>query len=392
MTSGLGADKETTMFSSTIGQRAARLKFLATVVAILGADLTGWAGSAQPAQAAPHHTIIVPPGTGTISAAVAGAHAGDTIKLLAGTFFDSVFINVPLHISGAGATRTTIRPQATSHNPCNVEGVNGLCVSGPRDKHGNPERAKPLRGVTIDGLRVTGFTGSGVFGMNTDGLTVHDVWADRNDAYGIARFVSTRSTFAHNTASYNGEAGFYVGDSPNAQSVVIDNSADHNGFGVFLRDSTQVTASGNRVWGNCIGIFALNSGEGAPGDLPAGDYRITDNAAWANDKACPAGEHPPFSGVGIGVFGVHDSLVRNNTVIANQPSGASVGSGGIVLASTKASGGADPSNNSIYDNDLNENQPADIASDRTGHGNRISANLCSTTLPGDLGGCTGAVI
>ena len=359
------------MFRSTIRQRTARLKLLATLVAILGAALTTWAASARPAQAVPHHTITVRPGTGTISAAVAKARAGDTIKLLGGTFYDSVFIHLPLHISGAGATRTTIRPPATPHNPCNVEGMNGLCVSGPRDTHGNPERTKPLRDVTIDGLRVTGFTGSGVFGLNTDRLTVHDVWADRNEGYGIARFVSTRSTFEHNTASYNGEAGFYVGDSPNAHSLVIDNSADHNGFGVFLRDSTRVTASGNRVWGNCIGIFALDSGEGAPGDLPAGDYRITDNAAWGNNKACPAGEHPPFSGVGIGLFGVHDSLVRNKTVIANQPSGASVGSSGIVLASTKVSGGADPSNNSIHDNDLSDNQPADIASDRTGHGNKI---------------------
>ena len=102
-----------------------------------------------------------------------------------------------------------------------------------------------------------------------------------------------------------------------------------------------------------------------------------------NDFLSPQGKAFPL---------IKDSLVRNNTVIANQPSGASVGSGGIVLASTKVSGGADPSNNSIHDNDLNENQPADIASDRTGHGNRVSANLCATTLPDDLGGCTSAVI
>jgi hypothetical protein len=66
--------------------------------------------------------------------------------------------------------------------------------------------------------------------------------------------------------------------------------------------------------------------------------------------------------------------------------------GGIVLASTKVSGGADPSNNRIRHNDLSENEPADIASDRTGHGNRISANLCSSTFPADLGGCTGVDI
>src|SRR5664279_5301417 len=136
------------MFRSTIRQRTARLKLLATLVAILGAALMTWAASARPAQAVPHHTITVRPGTGTISAAVAKAHAGDTIKLLGGTFYESVFIHLPLHISGAGATRTTIRPSVTSHNPCNIDGMNGLCVSGPRDTHGNLERTKPLRDLS----------------------------------------------------------------------------------------------------------------------------------------------------------------------------------------------------------------------------------------------------
>ena len=49
----------------------------------------------------------------------------------------------------------------------------------------------------------------------------------------IARFASTKSLFADNRVSYNGEAGLYVGDSPNADSVVRDNRADHNGFGIL---------------------------------------------------------------------------------------------------------------------------------------------------------------
>lgn len=307
-----------------------------------------------------------------------------------GTFYDSVFIPIPLHISGAGWTRTVIRPPAASPNLCHAHGMDGLCVAGALDAHGNPDPNHPVRNVTIEDLRVTGFSDSGVFGLNTDRLRVHAVRADHNSGYGIARFVSTDSTFADNSASYNGEAGLYLGDSPNAHSLVRHNSADHNGFGIFLRDSTGITAVDNQLWGNCVGLLALNSGHGAPGDLPGGDYRIIGNTARANDRACPAGEHPAFSGVGIGLFGVHDVRARDNTILDNHPTGPSVASGGIVLASTASTGGADPSNNTVRGNDLHDNQPADITSDTTGTGNTISGNHCTTTIPSNLRGCARA--
>ena len=334
---------------------------------------------------APHHPRAA--GIGTISAAVGAAHPGDNLTLSPGTFYDSVFIAIPLHIRGAGWTRTVIRPPLSSHNPCNTTGVDGLCVAGARDANGNPDPGKPVSNVTIDSLRITGFSDSGVFGLNTDRLRVHHVVADHNGSYGIARFVSTHSTFEDDSASYNGEAGLYLGDSPGARSVVRHNTADHNGFGIFLRDSTDITAVDNRVWANCVGIMAINSGRGAPGDLPAGDYHLIDNTALANDMACPAGEHPPLSGVGLGLFGVHGTRVRDNTILDNQPTGPSLASGGIVLASTRATGGADPQHNTVRHNHLRRNQPADLSSDGTGVDNTITGNRCATSIPSDLGGC-----
>jgi parallel beta-helix repeat protein len=376
MTTPFTHHQEKTMFSTPLALRSRLLKRLAPLLAILAVTGSTWAlATPQTAQAAQHRTITVRPGTGTISAAVATARPGDHLVLTAGTFRDSVSIEIPIRISGSGPASTVIRPPAHPAHPCDADGVDGLCVLG-------------AGGVTIEGLRVTGFSGSGVFGLNTDRLNVHNVRADHNSGYGIARFVSTRSTIEANTASYNGEAGIYVGDSPNARSVVRNNTADHNGFGVFLRDSTEVVASGNRFWSNCIGIFALDSGHGAPADTPAGDYTITGNRAYANDLACPAGEHPPFSGVGIGLFGVHDTRVSGNAVAVNKPTGPSLASGGIALASTRASGGHDPRHNLVRDNRLYGNRPADITSDGTGSGNTIAHNICSTTIPSRLGGCT----
>ncbi len=238
----------------------------ARYVAVTSLTVGALALAVAPAQATEgHHTFTVRPGTGTISAAVARAHPGDTIRLKRGTYFDSVAIPITLTIRGAGWDKTTIKPPAHPNpkNPCNMMGaVEGLCALGAVDSQGNPNLSKPVVDVHVSDLRVTGFSDTGVIGFNTKGMRVTDVKADHNGGYGIARFVSTNSVFADNWASWNGEAGLYMGDSPHANSVLRDNKADHNGFGLFMRDSTELQAFDNQVWGNCVGILALNSGHG----------------------------------------------------------------------------------------------------------------------------------
>ena len=364
-------------------------------VALIGSAALALAVGVAPAQAATHHTLDVEPGTGTISAAVAAAHPGDTLQLEKGTYWDSVAIPITLTIRGAGDSATVIKPPPNPNSFCDTPAsgstpasVEGLCPVGALDNMGNPITSKPVVDVTISDLRLTGFSDSGIFGFNTKGLYVHDVRSDHNGGYGIARFVSTHSLFADNWASYNGEAGLYMGDSPDSDSVMLNNWSFGNGFGLFLRDSTHQSAIGNHVWGNCVGILALNSGHGAPGDLPAGNYTITGNSVWGNDRACPASNGPALSGIGIALAGVHTSVVSGNWVTNNHAGGPSLVSGGIVVLSTKFTGGADPTNNTVRDNYLDHNKPADIVWDGTGTGNKIRDNNCDTSLPPHLGFCS----
>jgi Right handed beta helix region len=313
--------------------------------------------------------------------------AVDTIVLKAGTFRDSVLIDNALTIRGAGWSKTTIKPPTTSTNPCNQQGsMEGLCVVGAFDSLGNPDPSKPVRNVSISRLHFTNFT-HGVFGLNANGLMVNGVRSDHNSGYGIARFVSTRSSFTGKRVSWNGEAGLYVGDSPNAASVIQGNRSDHNGIGIFMRDSTGLTATDNQSWSNCVGILALNSGSGAPGDLPAGNYKITCNKVWANNMECPPADgHPGFSGLGIALAGVHDVVARDNTVSNNRCTQASdLPKGGIVVLSTAFLGGADPTNNAVAGNVLHNNKPADIFWDGTSTGNKVTNNRCMTAIPGNLG-------
>ena len=371
------------------------MKHPSRAVALVGSAGLALVVGISPAQAATHHTWDVEPGTGTISVAVAAASPGDTIQLEAGTYWDSVGIPITLAIRGAGEFTTVIKPPTHPKALCDTPAsgstpaaVEGLCPFGALDSMGNPIPSRPVVGVTISDLRLTGFSDSGVIGFNTKGLNVHNVRSDHNGGYGIARFVSTDSLFANNWVSYNGEAGLYMGDSPHAHSVLLNNWADHNGYGLFMRDSTEITATGNHVWGNCVGILAINAGGHAPGDLPAGNYQIIGNTVTANDQACAAPGAPPTSGIGIALVGVHDTLAAGNWVNDNQPSGASVASGGIVVFSNKASGGADPTNNTVRGNSLDHNKAADIVSDGTGTGNTITDNSCDTSLPPHLGFCS----
>jgi hypothetical protein len=181
-------------------------------------------------------------------------------------------------------------------------------------------------------MLVTGFPGTGVFGSGTNGLQVTRVVAISDGGYGISRFVSTRTLFAHDVAIGNDEAGFYVGDSPDADTVVRDDQAFGNQFGIFVRHAREVLVTDNRLSGNCQGILVLDDGQ--PGG--AGNAVITSNIVVDNNKFCPKGGDTPVNtqGGGILLLGATRTLVTHNTVIGN--SGKQINSGGIVVASAKA--------------------------------------------------------
>ena len=64
--------------------------------------------------------------------------------------------------------------------------------------------------------------------------------AVNDGGYGISRFVSSKTLFADDTAIGNDEAGFYVGDSPHADTVVRNDRAFGNQFGIFIRHARHV--------------------------------------------------------------------------------------------------------------------------------------------------------
>jgi Right handed beta helix region len=325
----------------------------------------------------------------SIQAAVNRAHPGDTIVIDRGRYFQSVgIINPGITLRGAGSGRhgTVLRQPKSLSGFCfdpTEKVLAGICGGGIDPVTG--QAGKPLRGPTIVGIRVQGFSGDGMVFFNTTHLTVRQSASIDNGGYGITSFVGHDTRFLRNLAVGDHEAGFYVGDSPHANIRLIGNRAIGNEpFGFLHRDSSFGVDIGNVARDNCVGSIYLDSDLGPAATRFWVAHR---NQYIANNRACPAGEEAgptPVSGIGVAIVGAQHVGLVGNLSRANRPSLAGALAGGIVVMSGKSWGAGDANNNLIARNLAHRNQPADIVWDGTGSNNRFRRNHCDTSQPGGL--------
>ena len=354
-----------------------------SVIAVCAAGLGIALISGTAASASTSRTIVVRPGQ-SIQAAVDRAHPGDTVLVKRGIYHQSVQIRkdgITLRGSGDFYGGTVIvPPKSIPKTLCNqVFGPTGICILAKKVDVKTGAVIKPVRNDTVTALLVKGFPGNGVFGYGTVGMRVLRVAAINNGEYGISRFESRDTLFAHDIATGSGEAGFYVGDSPHADTVVRDNKAYGNALGIFIRHARHILVKDNRVSGNCQGILVLDDGQ--PGG--AGNTGVVHNSVSKNNKFCPKNEEaPPLQGGGILLLGATHTLVAHNGVFGN--SGKQFNSGGIVVVSAHMFKGSNPDFDTIARNIAFRNHPADLIWDGTGVGVRFKANHCGTSLPPGL--------
>jgi parallel beta-helix repeat protein len=348
------------------------------VLAVLGVTAAYLFAAAPPAAAA---TINVPGNYPTIQAAVNAANPGDTIIVQPGTYNESVVVNKSIKIHGAPnkpnpvVDATGVAADSGCGDPAGFNELDGFCVF--------PLGPSPITNVEIDHFTIQNFSGSGIIAVNAVGLNFHDNTAIDNDEYGIARFDSSQTQIVHNDVSGSGEAGIYVGDSPNASALVRLNNAHDNGIGIFLRDSSHGTASENTANDNCFGILLVDSG--APGQTF--DWVLVHNTTNTNTAACPAVpfEHPAFSGGGVVVAGANHARVTANTANGNTPgANPTFASGGIAVVNGAAVGGPVPSYVQIDNNSAFLNAPYDLFWDLSGNHITFFSNHCGTSSPSGL--------
>jgi len=327
---------------------------------------------AAPAFAATH---VVHPGE-SIQAAVDAAAAGDTVVVLAGEYYESITIHTDgLTLRAQG--HVVLEPSYYGSSACYLPGHDvAICVVPVDFDPASGSYTKRVRKVTITGFQIAGFAGDGVFGFGTENLTVSNVVAVDNSAYGIASFDGIGTTFSHNTVSGSHDAGIYVGDSQDARAVVRNNRARNNALGILVRHSHHALVSDNEAEDNCIGVFLLADGQAGG----SGDIAVLNNNVTANNDVCTqfaaAGFLPVLGGGGIVLAGSKHNVIIQNVVRDN--AGSTLFSGGIVLIATPRAnedGSFDAStNNVVILNRLRGNEPDDIVSDAASTPNLIVGN------------------
>lgn len=242
--------------------------------------------------------------------------------------------------------------------------------------------AAPLTGVTVAGLTVTGYPTYGIAASDTDGLTVRGVHADHNGQYGIGQQKSVRARFTANVATDNGEAGLFVANTVDEEGGALDtqgtaltaNVTSGNKDGIVLRRVRNTTVQANTVTGNCAGMFLVGD-EGVP---QAGDLTVRGNAVMSNTRYCAATSRLPFvQGAGIVLTGIEDTLLERNVVTGN--TGDSTMSGGVVFFHSFVN--VPNTANTVRDNVLLANGPADVSGWDAGTGNSVTGNTCRVSLP-----------
>ena len=330
-----------------------------------------WAGGSK--------VRVVEPGE-SIQAAIDAARPGDTILVKPGEYAEALVVQTD-NLTLKALPGTVLTMPASSDNICTQlsEGlVIGICVLGEVDFE-TFQVIDPVENPRISGFTIRGFTDSGIIALGTEGLRATRNRAEDNAGYGIFAILSTRPVLAYNKTTGNGDAGLYVGSNQEVDATVVGNTSWDNLLGIFLRDVSHGTATGNNVFGNCTGILLLAN---APG--PVTNWKIRHNLVRNNNKT-DCGEEAT-SGTGILLWGASDNEVSKNLVLGyrgEEPSG-----GGIVLvtAPPEEPGGEAiaPSGNVIRRNVALRNRPFDISWDGTGSGNRFVDNLCRTSRPEGL--------
>lgn len=327
-----------------------------------------------------------------INDAVKKAKPGDTIKVADGTYKEGVIIK--------GKSKRFIKLVGNTKNPLKVR-LEGKSLSGEQAQNG--VQINGANQVTVDGFSARNYVGNGFFVVNATGYTFNHLNAQNVGTYGIYAFNTLGGAMLNSEASYNNDAGFYIGQTPPQAKPL------------------RTTVKNVKSWGNVLGwsgtnmkyvtiskSFFYNNGTGiVPNVLasekfqPASDNVITDNDVFWNNfnyyrgtipfklRGASTGGVPYPMGVGILLFGSQNTTVSNNRIYGNY----AIGFGALKQLLLETNTDIVPDSWKLIDNRVQDNQFGNggknpngrgIFFDGSGTGNCFSGNTgVESTLPED---------
>ncbi|MCJ7718656.1 right-handed parallel beta-helix repeat-containing protein, partial [Candidatus Bathyarchaeota archaeon] len=284
--------------------------------------------------------ITVPTDYPTIQEGVDAASPGDTVRVLAGTYYEHVVVNKSISLVGAGGNTTFIDGSGTGNvvflgandttvsgftvmnggtgvwivgNNCTVE--NNIVTANARNDLGSGVFLNCSCNSKVIGNIITD-NGGGGFGLDWgEGILCYDGWnntfADNQVSDNVASGITVYSHFdlvERNNLTNNGLYGIEVGGGHN---TVADNCAYANELaGIGLFSTTNSVVRNNSLWDN--GYWDIFGPYPKGGGIALGwssDNVVEENTIW--DNVC----------FGIDLSDLNPgNVVRGNTVFGN-PSG-----------------------------------------------------------------------
>jgi hypothetical protein len=324
-------------------------------------------------------TIYVHPGQ-SIQAAINKAPSGGLVVVERGTYRGNLEIKRSVRLLGHDAVIVPAAKPTKSICSSLLQPAIGICVHGT--VNADQSIRKAVASVSIEGITVRNFGGSGILAYGVAGLRVVRNVMAHNGGWGMYVADVSNLSLLYNRSYDNGADGFQVARSPSSNAAIVGNTSYGNhGTGILFLDSLGGRIALNDVHGNCAGIVVAHTGD--PDASGGGNVAVQLNQVTANNRVCAASADmgtPAYGGIGIALIGAQNTVValndiRNNLAVAGSafPDG-----GGILLLDGAAFGAGAPSGNSIRLNWLSGNTPNDIFGDGTGL-NTVSGNTCTTT-------------